>query len=151
MREILVKGKRSDDGEWVYGWYVEYPFGRWPVRPSIVPSEDARNGHFGFVKVVPETVGRYTGLTDENGKKIFEGDIVRQLNRCPYVNGYPYSEDTEIGVVYWDEGYCGWRRTTNGVLHRGKVESYRLSNSCCYEVIGNIHDNPELLGGAENG
>ena len=55
-------------------------------------------------------------------------------------------ENEEKGVVFWDEQFCGWRRTSNGAFHNGVVKDYRMSNTCDYEVIGNIHDNPELLG-----
>ena len=46
MREILFRGKRLDNGEWVEGWYEMYPFGRWPVKTSIIPSEGAKAGHY---------------------------------------------------------------------------------------------------------
>ena len=92
------------------------------------------------LEVIPETVGQYTGLTDKNGMKIFEGDIVR------HHNDLPDSEIIEMGVVFWDEKYCGWRRTSNGAFHHGVVDTYRISPECVYEIIGNIHDNPELIG-----
>lgn len=76
MREMLFRGKRLDNGEWVYGWYLEYPFGRWPVKPAIVPAESARSGRFEFVMVDPATVGQFTGYFDRHEKRIFEGHIL---------------------------------------------------------------------------
>ena len=96
--------------------------------------------------VETKTIGQFTGLTDKNGKRIFEGDIVRHHNNNPYV----IPDIVEKGVVYWADEYCGWRRTSNGAFHHGVVDTYRMSHECVYEVIGNIHDNPELLDGKEN-
>ena len=134
MREILFRGKSVDNGEWVYGFYS-------PVNLPIFGNQ----GHFinenGFraVEVIPETVGEYTGLTDKNGKKVFEGDIVKTWRNT-------------IGKIefgqYWDEeieedfyGYAWIGKDEYG-------ESITLSINKCWnghEVIGNIHDNPELL------
>jgi len=131
MRELLFRGKRRDNGEWIEGYLAAFDL--------ICPSYP----YAGFVGVDPETVGQYTGLKDKNGKRIFEGDIVRHHNGNPYAD----SDNIELGKVYWDEKYCGWRRTSNGAFHHGCVDTYRMSPDCVYEVIGNIHDNPELLGG----
>ena len=132
MREILFRGKRLCDGEWEYGnLFIDEKQDSYKILIGYA------NYRIGW-EVDPATVGQYTGLT-ANGKKIFEGDIVR------HHNDYPDSEIEEKGVVFWDEKYCGWRRTSNGAYHHGIVDTYRLSRECCYEVIGNIHDSPELL------
>ena len=128
MREILFRGKGFND-EWEYG----------------VPVFSGLNNELAFMKqmhsydhqVFPETIGQYTGLTDKNGKKIFEGDI---LSERPLMNQIAY-----VGYVAYDEELAVWRfmikndERYNGVL----LGSY--SNS--YTVMGNIHDNPELLEG----
>jgi uncharacterized phage protein (TIGR01671 family) len=137
MREILFRGKRIDNGEWVDGGYYHEKVGEYFTAVFIV--EHLTSGVWETHRVDPKTVGQFTGLTDKNGKKIFEGDVVRHWNGSE--DGY------DTGCVYWDAGYCGWRRTTDGSFHKGLVDTYRMSASCDYEIIGNIHDNPELLEG----
>ena len=121
MREILFRGKRIDNGEWVEGWYEMYPFWRWPLKASIIPSEKAKDGYYEHVEVDLSTVGQYTGLKDKNGKMIWEGDILALRNGIPRVvrfeNGTFVLENTSIPM--------------------------RFANK--FEVIGNVHDNPELL------
>ena len=143
MREILFRGKRIDNGEWVEGYYVS-KFYRTDKELSdyiTIPYPDEENRGSDHFIVIPETVGQYTGLCDKNGKKIFEGDIVRIEISC---NGEKVTEITRVG---YDYKFCGFF-------------PMRWENSCdgcdCYfaieeiEIIGNIHDNPELLkGGAE--
>lgn len=126
MREILFRGKRKDNGEWVYGWYCRYPFGKWPLKDAIIPSEEAESGCFRFVEVDPATVGQYTGLTDRNGKKIFEGDVVAY-------------QDYGNLVVVWDDGTFQLMREDT---FYDMLDHYTTVFSV---VIGNIHDNPELL------
>lgn len=147
MNEILFRGKRVDNCEWTYGWYAEYPFERWPVKPAIIPSEDARAGHFRFQEVFRETVGQYTGLTDKNGKKIFEGDILGYEDAEADFEGYHDNVFMNCGSVL----LTPW----GGVIftNRQTVEMDDLYVSETHidaEVIGNVHDNPELMGGGNN-
>ena len=137
MREILFRGKRIDNGDFVFGmpWIFEDHACICPWDKGMCKYD---TGYYP-VPVIPETVGQYTGLTDKNGKRIFEGDIVCHYNENPFTK----STDIEKGEVFWDKDFCGWRRTTNHVFHSGVVDTYRMSSQCVYEVIGNIHDNPE--------
>jgi hypothetical protein len=139
MREILFRGKRIDNGEWVEGYLVKLPsaiqigidYSPWYIIvPPVDPDDDG-----GRYNVDPETVGQYTGLTDNNGSKIFEGDIVEGSDFTVEDGGY--------GVVSFDEGaFEVGGNNIIGTFH----ENYWGKE---FEVIGNIHDNPELLEGGE--
>ena len=127
MREILFRGKRTDDYEWIEG----------SLCTTIPSDEDFYTisyfdfeGYYIEETVIPETVGQYTGLTDKNGKKIFEGDIVKGT-----FLGFPVSIKDYVFSISWQEDITG----------------YRANYFENVEVISNIHDNPELLKGGEHG
>lgn len=128
MREILFRGKRIDridKDAWVEGWVRPWPSG----AAQISGATALRMFH-----VDPDTVGQYTGLTDINGKKIFEGDVVKHYN-------FPHDpEEFVVGVIYWDQIKCQWRKTSPH-----DEEGFNIASFCRYEVIGNIHDNPDLV------
>ena len=129
MREILFRGKRKDNGEWMQGsLFAECS------RIEIVRGTCNNVGIEG-VEVIPETIGQYTGLTDKNGKKIFEGDILKSVMW--------WCDEEKNGLVTFKDGAFGF------IWYRGTVKMFHAFTSVCnieYEVIGNIHDNPELLG-----
>ena len=131
MREILFRGKRVDNGEWVEGYYS-------PVNIPIT----GNMGHFinvgGYraVEIDPETVSQFTGLCDKNGVKIFEGDIIEYTDGCnDWLGAVKYASDDAQFVVR----FIG-----------GDVESFDNLYSGDCEVIGNIYDNPELLEVSKN-
>lgn len=143
MREILFRGKRIDNGEWVEGYCVcesnHAPFAnerkyRYYIFKDVFL--DWGRGYFEQYVVIPETIGQYTGLKDKNGNKIFEGDILAFWGRaCGVVR---YGEGTFDSGIYCYTGFyyetvCGDKDHTS------------LYENCDAEVIGNIHDNPELL------
>lgn len=134
MRKILFRGKRLDNGDWVEGYLYEHE----PPLVGIVSEKDepeaskwfiARTGFADWniprpvelVEVDPSTVGQYTGLNDKNGNRIFEGDILSIWNDrndvVVFEDGAFIMEDTEIPMRF----------------------------AIKFEVIGNVHDNPELL------
>ena len=114
MREILFRGK-TKHGEWVEGWFVgktrKAPYNP-PQEKTAIISQDLY-----CYDVIPETVGQYTELTDRNGKRIFEGDIIS--------SNWGYKGIVELDSIMYAKCEC-------------------LFNEDC-EIIGNIHDNPELL------
>jgi hypothetical protein len=121
MREILFRGK-CQTGEWVDGGFLNRN-----GKPEIIDFDRAEEGDFTFcTPVEPTTVGQFTGLTDKNGVKIFEGDKIKLTQG--------------IGTVEWSKTqsrFMIWLPKSN------KFASFLAGIE--YEVIGNIHDNPELL------
>ena len=138
MREILFSGKRVDNGKEVIGFYFNVPEHHNPdlSGKSIIIS--INNGL--YFEVVPETVRQYTGLTDKNGTKIFEGDIVKEWS-CWHKNLSATVLDIECYLVVCDYlGSLYLKKNTSC----GEV-STPLMRTSIVEVIGNIYDNPELL------
>ena len=144
MREILFRGKTLDNTNWKYGYYVK----QYGAEQIYLPDGTDREYGFDCYHIIPETIGQYTGLTDKNGTKIFEGDIVKSVYRLKQVNGVSEREirsSIEYGV--------GWAYSeVYGVLQRFRDGSgvallsvMQGTNIADCEVIGNIHDNPELL------
>lgn len=139
MREILFRGKRIDNGEWVEGAFLNDRDGAFYICPAVSDITYGDNGNRRRIgcwyKVDPATVGQYTGLTDKNGKRIFEGDVVREVwGESVYYKKLAVSMDSER---------CGWFPFACGD-GCGCCEDEVLEPTYA-EVIGNIHDNPELL------
>lgn len=130
-REILFRGKRSGTGEWIEGYFGQ------SVDSFIIQDHGLVAGCFEMFKVIPQTVGQYIGLTDQKGRKIFEGDVLQ----CE-INGEV--DITENYLVIWDTDDA---RFALEVYKNGKLcfiddEFQPIS---CFFIIGNIHDNPDLL------
>ena len=137
MRNYLFRGKRIDNGEWVTGFYVHYDDTKDNHKDDCDYIVGIHTGeHFPFFEVIPETVGQYTGLTDKNGKKIFEGDIVKGL--------FVFGEISSVVIFKYGSFGIEWNIDEIKVLD----PFLGLRNIEC-EVIGNIHDNPELLKGGD--
>ena len=138
-REILFRGKNID-GEWVYGSPVRFRDISRAVYASIIPYEQGQHWISQNTLVDPETVGQYTGLTVENGQKLFEGDIVRIKGNPDYPD---YACVDYIALIaFIDGGFCA----IDGTIEEHAFRRYNLARmDFDIEVIGNIHDNPELL------
>lgn len=136
MREILFKAKRKDNGKWVEGYYRRIPC-MGMLEHYIMP-RNPKNRMEQYA-IDPDTLCQYTGLTDKNGRKIWENDIV---NCKKYIGGNYVDYCIEAGYVEMKHGAFG--------LHRIKYDAYYRTfkdwlEDYEYEVIGNIFDNPELL------
>lgn len=134
MREILFRGKRVDNDEWVKGFYVKVLEHYKPEMSGKSYIISINNG-ISF-EVIPETVGEYTGLKGKNGTKIFEGDIIRTSGHY----------DKEIGVIRRGEYDVYSRFVFGGYYCVDKTSAlidWTSSRSC--EVVGNKWDNPALL------
>lgn len=137
-REILFRGKRVDNGEWVEGDLIHgvgWKKDKLYILPIVENLAYLPGCHplDGF-EIVTETVGQFTGLPDKNGKRIFEHDLVKR----EFLNGY-LEKVTVIYTIKW--GKWSWiKRTENGI-----VFSFDSIECKEYEVIGSIFDNPDLL------
>ena len=145
MGEILFKGKRTDGKGWAEGCLIHTPKyccilqDEKEAHPMDYPFLNGGTGCIdGYAApILPESVGQFTGRTDKNAKRIFEGDIVTGL----FLFGLSVN-----AVVKFQDGAFGLE------WYRGDVKTFNAFTSICnveYEVIGNIHDNPELLEGGE--
>ena len=141
MREILFRGQIFGSREWVYGHYRV-------GRKLHIIYNDENSDHCYAVR--PESVGQFTGLTDKNGKKIFEGDLLNGFE-YPFYRSESNEHNYFAEVVWFDEncafGLVTHKHLTSKVrgISAGNADYIEDFNSEEWEVIGNIHDNPELL------
>ena len=127
MREILFRGKRIDNDEWVEGCGI-IATENWVSIFTVIDDIDENSSEVNEIEVLPETVGQYTGLTDKNGDKIFDSDVVDIL-----------TENEEVGIVTYDEGCFYVKADGFSIDFRNNINGNDLL------IIGNIHDNPEIL------
>ena len=150
MREILFRGKQTDNGEWIEGAYSPFHlnFGEREEKPHIIIISDDEDIDGLWCEVIPETVGQYTGLTDKNGVRIFEGDILKSTIKIIDC------DDEEFSISPYDRediGIVEWRKDGFMIAHKSGTWA-RSFYGCENYVIGNIHDNPDILkGGEDNG
>jgi uncharacterized phage protein (TIGR01671 family) len=143
-REIKFRGQRIDNNELVYGYYVKDPKGH--HRIYWKPFEDASSNTYHFVK--PETVGQFTGFKDYDGKEFFEGDVISftAVRDCTQKKKFEIYFNKDCGAWYCKNG----QELCNILFEQNNDDWKRSQNwtvrDCQYvRVIGNIHENPELL------
>lgn len=139
MREILFRGKWMRNDKWVEGFYARLHDGKGNISHRIYSGyaeSDCGDFYPEWFEIDPSTVGQYTGLTDKNGKKIFEGDIVQFRTRSSTFNPL----------------YVRWYEETAQfiVTETNCVRSYPMDRSWEYEILGNFYDNIDILREAAN-
>lgn len=125
MREIIFRGKRTDNGEWIQGDLRHITDLHGGYYPCIADNSNGRNNYASGVPIIPQSLGQYTGLTDKSGKKIFEGDIIKNNKgdyyEIAYLAKYTRFAPRKPGTVF---------------------AVFPLEDTT---IIGNIYENPELL------
>lgn len=134
MREILFRGKRVDNGEWIEGYFAKSG-----DRTFIIVDNDFAVGYVKMKEVVSETVRQYTGLTDKKGKKIFEGDIVKEPDVIHEGRIQIKGDISQIMNLYGC--LC--------VVKNNHVKNFLGNGFHKVEVIGNIYDNLVKLKGED--
>ena len=130
MREILFRGKREYTGEWIEGYLYITQRGQYEISRYSKSYDCERYTSV----VIPSTVGQYTGLTDKNGKKIFEGDIIDTPDRLVKVVWFGGNAQFDLHFIRYKDDVT----TTN-------FKGIHMRDLKKYEVIGNIYDNKEIL------
>ena len=142
MREILFRGKainrdegyhrtKYKNGDWVYGLITRL----YDERFENLPAEMTNTSGISGIEIDYKTIGQYTGLTDKNGKKIFEGDII---------NAYHNRDLLNVSYVVFNRGEF-WCELISGNFIDCCETLPEQETECGIEIIGNIYDNPELL------
>jgi len=173
-RTIKFRGKRVDNGEWIYGDLCDYMsgYGKCIMPKAFFATRDfGEKDEFGnpviedtmaiggFIPVIPETVAQFTGLLDKNGKEIYEGDVLKFVGgTCDFVpcGIYDYQHHKKGTILCVQKLLSGYTLCLPNQINQhipnmvGKADNYFFwNNARSFEVIGNIHDNPELLNNTE--
>ena len=127
-REILFRGKRKDNDEWVYGFLICMNYiDVWEQKVCYDGQEEIKYCTTKSYQVIPETVSQFTGLVDKHGKKIFEGDII--------------AKGFELYEVRWNPEQVRWGIYSDNY----EVAGFTKFSESYFEVVGNVYDNKELL------
>lgn len=146
MRVTKFRGKRITDGRWVYGGIAASP-----QKDSATIHTYDDDGYYarGYF-VDPATIGQFTGLTDRNGKEIYEGDILRTPPKTDYdkknfvaYEVFWHDNDCASHHIGWQMNRCHFQGCICGTTY---IPEFLPKTTATMEVVGNIHDNPELLG-----
>lgn len=141
MREILFRGKRIGDGKWFEGYYCGGTENK-TISPCIFEYLGGMKG-YDYHNIILDTLGQYTGMKDIHGVKIFEGDVLKMEIKSNYINPLQ-APLVFIGVCKFKDGAFGFSK------QRAGIEEFTAFSSTTYnvefEIIGNIHDNADLLG-----
>ena len=149
MRTIKFRGFNAKNNQWLYGSHI---INR--GKNFVAPDEFADDKTWEDYEVEPETIGEFTGLHDKNGKEIYEGDILLWTRKNVHIEGRPLQDFSNKCIVYYDNDKCAFqfrcKLRCGACVGCLDFDDDRADESFV-EVIGNIHDNPELIekGGEE--
>lgn len=147
MRTIKFRGKRVDNGEWEYGDYHRRAGG----VHCIIVMEPSEQGKVLYIvhQVDPDTVGQLTGLLDKNGEEIYEGDVLQRIPNEQYsdATGIPLDMLREDIGEGGDLVFVRYDESQSSVMYLSLSRKFNVHwlNTQYFTIIGNIHDNPELL------
>ncbi len=153
MHSIRFRGKRVNDGEWVYGYYLassdkHYIIDCCGVTSTAIALADSIASFPGYHEVDPETVSQFTGLHDKDGKEICEGDIVSYKNIESEGDILPIETYVDWGVIEYEDGGFKLNNDGEGCIHDEYlgtvVNMERLGHNETLSIIGNIHENNQL-------
>ena len=136
MREIKFRGKRITDGEWLYGYYFVNRGKHFIVTDGLAPAGNT----FKDYEIDPMTIGQYTGIKDARGADIYDGDIIECIssNHIPIRHFIRFCDERGYYAQYDNSNWTG-ELNECGPIYQHYIDE------CGKYVIGNIHDNPELL------
>lgn len=147
MREIKFRGKRVDNGEWVYGDYHRRAFNVHTII-EMEPDEDGKVC-YALNQVIPDTVGQFTGRIDKNGNEIYEGDVLQRIPNEQYsdATGIPLDMLREDIGEGGDMVFVRYDESQSSVMYLSLSRKFNVHwlNTQYFTIIGNIHDTPELL------
>lgn len=146
MRTIKFRGKRIDNGKWAIGDLRHHNDGSVTIMTNLSvwsDNDDDVDAYGEELRVVPETVGQYTGLKDKNGKEIWEGDIVKAPLLDPIFGDALSNAFDNVEITFNNGSFVV-------AYYKGSRNIYLQDLYSMVEVIDNIHDNPELLKGGQN-
>ena len=143
MRENKFRGKRVDNKKWVFGSLVKlnshfYIVLDEPATPKTFLEGCEISLHNGFIEVIPESVGQFTGLHDKNKKPVYEGDVLKAID--------PNGEDMDNITVEWDDDASAYTFEDDFDDYDVTTLAWGIKLGYEFEIIGNIRDNPELIG-----
>lgn len=147
MREIKFRGKRLDNGEWVYGDYHRR-VGNVHTIIAMEPDEDGKVC-YALNQVIPDTVDQFTGLLDKDGTEIYEGDVLQRIPNEQYsdATGIPLDMLREDIGEGGDLVFVRYDESQSSVMYLSLSRKFNVHwlNTQYFTIIGNIHDHPELM------